>query len=107
MRKWWHNRQSNDRGDRTVPDWERSVMTLVKALGAATAGLALITVAMVLYARLRDPNSAGAIVGPGVGTLVVSLFWGASWAALRMMRESDREFREQSDGRSSINRGDL
>jgi len=101
MWKWGHSRRSHDRSGRPIPDWERSVSSLVKALGAATAALAFITAVLVLYARFRDPSSAGAIIGPGVGTLVVSLLWWASWAVLNTMREHDRTFRESFDGGSA------
>lgn len=80
-----------NRDGRPIPSEERALSSLVIVFGATTAVLAIGTVALGFYAKFRDPSSAGAMIGPGVGALVALLVWGLTWSILRMWRQSDRE----------------
>lgn len=89
------------RDARTIPSWERLLSAVVLGLGVATIVLAILTVALVLYAKFGDPSSAGAIIGPGVGTLVIGPVWISAWALRRAWRRDDQEFYERLHGRQA------
>lgn len=85
---------------REIPDWERSLSSVVLGLGLAAIILAIVTTALGLDAKFHDPNDAGAMIGPGVGALVAFLFWALAWSVLRMWRKEDREFYDRLRGRT-------
>lgn len=87
--------------DRTIPDWERSLSAVVRGFGVAAIILAILTIALGVDAKFHDPNDAGAMIGPGVGTLVAFLFWSLTWSVLRMWRQEDRDFYEPPNGRQT------
>lgn len=90
------------RDAREIPDWERSLSSVVLGLGLAAIILAIVTTALGLDAKFHDPSAAGAMIGPGVGALVAFLFWILAWSVLKMWRQSDREFYEQLNGRQTL-----
>ena len=102
-------RRSGDRDGRPIPNWERSLSRFVIAAGAVTILLAICTATLLLYTKFRDPSCAGAIIGPGVGTLLAFPVWAIAWSLLRTWRQDDREFRQglhgwQSSGDENIRR---
>ncbi|SIJ01979.1 Uncharacterised protein [Mycobacteroides abscessus subsp. abscessus] len=90
-----------NRDGREIPDWERSLSSVVRGCGVAAIILAILTMALGLDAKLHDPNDAGAMIGPGVGALVAFLFWSLTWSVLRMWRQEDREFYDRLHRRNS------
>ncbi|TEA09148.1 hypothetical protein [Mycobacteroides salmoniphilum] len=89
-----------------IPDWERSLSSVVRGFAVAAIILAVLTVALGLDAKFHDPNDAdpndaGAMIGPGVGALVAFLFWSLTWSVLRMWRQEDREFYDRLHRRTA------